>query len=271
MIPAEYACIEVKKIVDKGMIPAALAAGNLLREEFSKKRFSVTQKSGQGDLVTEIDLKASALINTVLGGVFPNIQIIDEEDDTLSSFNDIEVAFVVDPLDGTLNFVHGLTEFCVSIGLICKGKPLAGVVYHPIHNILFVGIDGVGSWKNGKEIRIGKERELRECLLGTGVPYDSNLRVKGFIKPFEHLMDQVREIRLLGSAALALCYVASGQLSGFYEYGLSPWDVAGGAAIIMGAGGVVLPIKSNSDPIFDGTIVTANATIATFLKNELIK
>jgi myo-inositol-1(or 4)-monophosphatase len=269
MLPAEFVCIKPQQIVDEVMVPAALAAGNLLIQEYSKRRFSVTQKSGQGDVVTEIDFKASALVRSILEGMCPDIYILDEEDNGTEQLNNVEVAFIVDPLDGTLNFVHGLTEFCVSIGLMCKGRPLAGVVYHPIQNTLFTGIDGIGSWKNGKEIRISQEKELNECLIGTGVPYDFNLREDGFLKPFKHLMNQVQEIRLLGSAALALCYVASGQLSAFYEYGLSPWDVAGGAAIILGSGGVVLPINNHSDPIFGGTIVAGNAKIGTILKNEL--
>ncbi len=258
-----------KQIVDQVMVPAALAAGDLLKKEFYKRDFAIYQKSGQSDLVTEIDLKSSNLINSILKGMAPNIPIIDEEDDSITSFDNIELAFIVDPLDGTLNFVHGLTEFTVSLGLVYKGNPLAGVVYHPILGDLFSGVDKLGSWKNGKEIKVGDEKSLSECLVGSGVPYDPNIRESGFIKPFQLLMNKVREIRLLGSAALALCYVASGQLSGFYEYDLSPWDVAGATAIILGAGGSVLPIKDNTSFIFDGTIVAGNSNIAPLLKEEL--
>jgi len=269
MLPAEYACIRPRQIVEQVMIPAALAAGNFISGEFSRRRFSVSQKSGQGDLVTEIDVQASKLIDSILNAMCPDIPVVDEESVLTTNPIPCEIAFIVDPLDGTLNFVHGYTELCVSIGLVYKGKPFAGVVYQPLQNNLYSGIDGIGSWKNGREIRIGKEQHLGECLIATGIPYDLHLRSEGFMKPLGHLLNQVQEFRILGSAASALCYVASGQLSGFFEYGLSPWDVAGSAAIILGAGGVVLSIREQSDPIFGGSIVTGNAKIGTILRNEL--
>jgi len=269
MLSAEYACIKPRQIVEQVIIPAALAAGNFICNKFSKRRFSVSQKSGQGDLVTEIDREASKLIGSILNVMCPDIPVIDEESASSPYPIPCEIAFIVDPLDGTLNFVHGYTELCVSIGLVYKGRAFAGVVYQPIQHNLYSGIDGVGAWKNGQEIRIGKEQHLGECLVATGIPYDLHLRNEGFIKPLGNLLNQVQEFRILGSAASALCYVASGQLSGFFEYGLSPWDVAGAAAIILGAGGVVLPIREQSDPIFGGSIVAGNAKIGTILQIEL--
>ncbi len=271
MLPAEYACINPEQILRTAMIPAALAAGQVITSEFSKRRYTVTQKSGKGDLVTDVDQKVSNLISSILSGMFPEIPIMDEEKQQNEDPRESALSFIVDPLDGTLNFIHGNQEICVSIGLLKNGKPLAGAVYQPLIGDLYTGLAGTGAWKNGNAIGIGRESNLAACLIGTGIPYNMQLREQGFLAPLRGLLNRIQEFRVTGSAASSLCYVASGQLSGFFEYGLSPWDVAGGAAVILGAGGVVIPIHDNSDPIFGGSIIAGNAKIGTILKNELSK
>lgn len=269
MLQAEFVHINVQEILHRAMIPAALAAGHLVVNEAKKRKFSVSKKTGSGDLVTAVDLEVAKLISGILSGMYPQIPILDEElsNEDFESFK--KLAFVVDPVDGTLNFVHGYSEVSVSIGLIYEGKPLIGVVYQPFLDTLYSGIVHVGAWKNGEAIRIGAEQSLNECLVATGIPYDYSLRECGFLEPVRILLNEVQELRILGSAAAALCYVASNQLSGFFEYGLSPWDLAGGLAIILGAGGCAYTIEEQGSIIFGKSIVVANCRIGTILCNKL--
>lgn len=270
MLQVEYACISPLSILKQALEPAVFAAGRIVKQYAEGNDYQIKNKSGISDFVTDIDMISSAAISEILNERYPEIEVLDEEHQS-SELSEMDRAFIVDPIDGTLNFIYGLPEFCISIGYIEHGKPLAGAVFQPMTQTLYTGVVGVGAWKNSTSITIGRELRLKDCLIATGIPYDLNIRNEAFIDPVARLMNRVQEIRCFGSAALALCYVASNQLSGFYEYGLNPWDVAGGAAIVLGAGGTVSTIEDGGNVIFGNSIVAANTEITNRLCEILIE
>ncbi len=270
MLQAEFACTKLYSILKDAMEPAVIAAASIVKEYVVTKNYKKNKKSGIGDFVTDVDIFSSRAISNILNSRYPEIEILDEENKHPQIY-EIDKAFIVDPIDGTLNFIHGFPEFCISIGYVENGKPLIGAVYQPVTDTLFTGVVGMGAWKNNNSIYIGEEELLEECLIATGIPYRSDLRIKTFIDPVTRLMDKIQEIRCFGSAALALCYVASNQLSGFYEFDLSPWDIAGGAAIVLSAGGTVSTIKQNGNIVFGNSIIAANAKITKILCDFLIE
>ena len=217
---------------ERAAAEAAVAAGRLILP-WAGRPSEVTTKSSPADLVTEMDRQSEALIRQMLLSRFPEHGLLGEEG---GGRLDRELVWHVDPIDGTTNFVHGLPGFCVSIGLCQAGRPVVGAVYDPVADELFSAAAGHGALLNGRPLRPSPERRLAEALLGTGFPpvdpgkewsWRSSLAVSA----------HVRNLRNLGSAALHLCYVAAGRLSGFWESGLNSWDVAAAVAILREAGG----------------------------------
>lgn len=258
MLRVESACTNPLDILEKGIIPAVREAGKIVKAGYDTGLFEVHEKSSCSDLVTEIDFESSRLIRKMLSNEFPGIRIIDEENNNGAEIDLNGQAFVVDPLDGTLNFSHGLDLFCVSIGYIEEGKPAVGAVYLPISGDLYYGINGKGAWKNSERIHVNENCDLKSCLLASGIPYDKEIRKECFLNPVSALLNEVQEIRLLGSAAIALCLVAEGSLSGYFEFGLSPWDVAGGLAVALGAGCSAFAIRAKDDLLSGKSIICGN-------------
>ena len=234
------------------MIEAAKRAGAELKEYFKTREFKVTQKSMNADLVTEVDKRAQDIIIKILSDKFPKIPIIAEEKKNIEA----DTAFYVDPLDGTLNFVHGFGMFAVSIGYWEDNIPKIGVVYNPISKELFWAIKGEGAYLNNKKIHVSDISSLRESMLITGWPYDRSYLPK-VIKSVEKALNNAQEIRSFGSSALECCYVAEGTFDGYWEWGLSPWDLAAGIVILQEAGAIVTDIEGADFSLSKGDILCA--------------
>jgi myo-inositol-1(or 4)-monophosphatase len=213
----------------------AREAGALQRERYETE-LVVGTKTASIDLVTEVDHACEALIVAALRRERPGDAILAEEgsgDDR----RDAEWRWVIDPLDGTMNYAHGYPRFCVSIGVERRGEPCVGVVYDPLLDELFAATRGAGSTLNGRPIRVSGERELGRSLLATGFAYDVHRSSDDNLDHFASFVKRARGLRRDGSAALDLCYVAAGRFDGFWELKLHPWDVAAGHLIVEEAGG----------------------------------
>lgn len=209
---------------------------------------SLDIKYSSHDLVTEIDKGSERLIRNLVLTHFPHHSFLGEEGvepgpeastRALEDVREAEYLWIVDPIDGTTNFVHGFPYFCVSIALAYNGEVIVGVVYDPMRDELFVAEKGKGAYVHGKRMQVSKEETLRGSLVATGLPAEHQYALPLNLKGIQAVAPKVRNLRIAGSAALHLAYVASGRLSGFWEIGLNSWDLAAGSLLIQESGGVV--------------------------------
>jgi len=239
------------------IIKAAHASGRVLLKYF-QKNIDVREKKGAG-LVTIADLEAERAAVRILSRARPDFGFLTEEADPIESQS--LGRWIIDPLDGTTNFVHGFPMFCVSIAAEWDGKIVAGVIYHPILKDTYVATRGRGAFLNGKRMRVSKTTKLSDSLLTTGFTYRKDEILKAEMEAFERLSGIVRAIRRPGSAALDLAYTARGVFDGFWERRLSPWDVAAGALLVEEAGGKVTDFQGKSFKIDAGQILATNAKL----------
>jgi myo-inositol-1(or 4)-monophosphatase len=223
----------------KASIEAAQAAGDVLARHFGKK-LKISEKKGAG-LVTNADFAAEKAALKVLKKKFPDFGILTEESPPQPGHS--EGRFVLDPLDGTTNFVHGFPMFCVSLAAEWQGQVVVGVIYHPIFKDTYLAVRGKGATVNGKKMRISKTARLQDALLTTGFTYRKRELLHTEMDAFERLSGTCRAIRRPGSAALDLAYTARGVFDGFWERGLSAWDVAAGSLLVSEAGGKVTDLQ----------------------------
>lgn len=241
----------------EAMIVASLTGGSILRKYFEKENFSVIQKSVSYDLVTNIDKESQEGINAILSKHFPDIPVIGEEGSIQTGKQ--SQAFYVDPLDGTFNFVHKYPFFSVSLGYWENNEPVIGVVFDPVRRDLFYSQKGEGAYLNGERIHVSDRTSLEGSYLVTGFPYKEGKhpRIEKEIRSVMKLTD----LRVLGSAALELCYVAKGIIDGYWEYDLSSWDLAGGVLIAQEAGAVVTKPNGEDFDLFEGDVLAASPVI----------
>lgn len=230
---------------------AAREAGQLIRERIGHAR-NIGEKTSNFDLVTEVDKESEAIIRTELLAAFPEHKVLGEEGvapgsqasiEALSKALSAEYLWIVDPIDGTTNFVHGFPGCTVSIALVHKSEVIVGVIYDPLRDEMFSAGLGEGAYLNGDKISVSKEDSLEVSLLGTGFPVDREWARTVNLRGINALVPNCRNIRAAGSAALHLAYVACGRLSGFWEIDLNAWDLAAGSLLVQEAGGRV----SNTD------------------------
>ncbi len=215
-------------------IEAALQAGELLRKGFGSK-FSIHSKEGIHNLVTEYDHASEKLLINYLLSHFPNHCFLSEE---CGEIGKGEVQWIIDPLDGTVNFAHGIPVFSISIGARKKGKLLLGVIYQPITHELFAAETGKGSFLNGKRIQVSSTNSLQKAFLATGFPYNLASNPHHCIEHFVDILRLGIPIRRMGSAAIDMAYVAAGRFDGYFEVSLAPWDCAAGLVLVQEAGGI---------------------------------
>ncbi len=234
-------------------------AGEIIRKGFGKN-FNIEYKTNEINLVTEIDKASEKLITDFVKKKYPTHSILAEESGEYKNQN-AEYLWVIDPLDGTTNFAHGLPIFAVSIGVQKYGKTIAGVVYDVIQNIIYSTEKGSGAFANSKKITVSKKDKLGHSLLVTGFPYNIAERPENIFELFEAFTKNARGIRRLGSAALDLCYVAKSAMDGYWENSLHPWDLCAGKLILEEAGGIVTDFKGSEIDIYSKQILCSNKLI----------
>lgn len=221
-------------------LDAARRAGRVLRARLGRLRR--VEAKGENDLVTEADRRSEQVIAEAIRGVFPDHGLLAEEGTTGGEAD--EHLWVVDPLDGTTNYVHSYPLFAVSIGYVYRGRCLVGVVYAPLLGEVFWAVVGRGAWLNGRRIGVSRVTNLKEALVAAGLPSASERR-REVVLAVQELIGQVQDFRSSGSAVLDLCFVAAGRLDAYFEHKLSPWDVAAGGLIVLEAGGQVTDLAGN--------------------------
>jgi len=238
---------------------AAQQAGTIIADAY-RTDFRVDYKEGATtNLVTEVDRRAEAAIIETLSRAFPDHRILAEEGGE-GSPQASPYQWIVDPLDGTTNFAHGFPAFCVSIGLEVEGRVVLGVVYDPLRRELFEAEAGKGAFLNGERLRVSRAATLEQSLLVTGFAYDQDGR-RGNLEHFSRLVLRSQGIRRTGSAAMDLCYVASGRIDGFWEMKLCPWDVAAGSLIVVEAGGVITDFAGRAFSIYGHEVLASNGLV----------
>ena len=246
-----------------------LGAGALLSKHYGRVK-SVTYKAGAStNLVTNVDREIEEYVKRRIRRTFPKDGILAEESAEEQRSNGRK--WVIDPLDGTTNFAHGLPLFCISIGLEEAGQILAGAVYNPILNELFFAAKGQGATLNGKKIRVSGARKLERSLLVTGFPYDVHTHPERSLPYFNWMIQRAQGVRRLGSAAIDLCYVAMGRFDGFFEVFLNPWDTAAGMVILKEAGGKITNFEGKPFSIYERQLAASNGKIQRELLHEILE
>ncbi len=242
-------------------VKAARAAGAIInRAALDVEAVRVSAKQ-TNDFVTEVDHAAEAIIIETLLTAYPGHGILAEESGSEHGARDSEFVWVIDPLDGTTNFIHGFPFYCVSIALTVRGKVEQAVVYDPTRNDIYSASKGRGAYVNDRRIRVAKRTRLQECLISTGFPYRPGDKLKTYLNALGEVMSQCAGVRRPGAAALDLAYVAAGFSDGFFESGLQPWDVAAGSLLVTEAGGLIGNFTGESDFMDHGECVAGNPRI----------
>ncbi|HCI12546.1 MAG: inositol monophosphatase [Gallionellales bacterium GWA2_60_142] len=239
-------------------VKAARRAGNLIYRATDKIDHLTVTKKSHADFVSEVDRAAEQTIIQTLLEAYPDHAILAEESGV---HGESEYVWIIDPLDGTTNFLHGFPQFAVSIALQHKGIITQAVVYDPTKNELFTATRGRGAFLNEKRIRVTKRVHLADALIGTGFPYTRFEHMDAYIGILRDLMEKTSGLRRPGSAALDLAWMAAGRLDGFYETGLKPWDIAAGTLLITEAGGMVSDLHGSDTFLKTGHICAGNPDI----------
>jgi myo-inositol-1(or 4)-monophosphatase len=248
-------------------VRAARAAGNIIIRAVDRMdTVRVTEKRPH-DYVTEIDQAAEREIISIIHKAHPSHSILSEE---CGEIDGDEYTWIIDPLDGTRNFIHGFPQFCVSIGVTYKGRLEHGVIYDPVRQELFTATRGRGAQLNDRRIRVSKRTALDECLIATGFPFrHSKAHLHAYLNSLQAILPICGDVRRAGSAALDLAYVACGRFDGFWEMNLRPWDFAAGVLMIKEAGGLVADFQGGETFMKTGDIITGNPKILKALMKTL--
>ena len=246
------------------MVKAARQAGTVILRHMNKlDSLSVFEKSKQ-DYASEVDALAEAEIIKELKRAYPQAAFLCEESGAMGKGKQ---TFVIDPLDGTSNFLHGIPHYCVSIALVENGEPVEAVIYDPIKNELFTASKGKGALLNDRKIRVTDRRDLSGAMVITGTPPRDRGRVGPHLDFCKALLGTAEDIRRTGSAALDLAYVACGRYDGFWEFGLAPWDMAAGSLLIAEAGGLVSDLRGEGTYLSSGNIIAGTPKVFAPLLN----
>jgi myo-inositol-1(or 4)-monophosphatase len=240
------------------MARAADKAGRSLARDFGEVEQLQVSRKGPADFVSTADLKAEKTLRQELGRARPGFGFLMEESGEEKG-SDGERRWIVDPLDGTTNFLHGIPHFSISIAAEQAGELVAGVVYNPVTDELYWAERGQGAFLNDRRLRVSARRRMDEAVFGTGMPFKGRGDPDVFQAELSAVMPHVAGIRRMGSAALDLAYVAAGRFDGFWESGLAPWDVAAGIVLVQEAGGYVTEIGGGHRPVAAASILAANA------------
>ncbi len=253
-----FAVKKIRNMMIEDIISIAKEAGEIIRNGFGTN-FNIEYKTNETNLVTEIDKASEKLITEFIRKKYPTHGILAEEGGEIK--NTSEYIWVVDPLDGTTNFAHGLPIFSVSIGVQKQGKTIAGVVYDVMNDIVHSTELGSGAFANGQKMNVNKNDKLNHAVIVTGFPYNIFENPEHALEKFTAVTRAARAVRRLGSAAIDLCYVAKGVFDGFWEVHLHPWDMCAGKLIVEEAGGLVTDFDGNEIDIYSKKILATNGNI----------
>jgi myo-inositol-1(or 4)-monophosphatase len=246
------------------MVKAAEKAAKGLKRDFGEVEHLQISRKGPSDFVSVADLKAEKILAEELSRARPEFSMLREEagESPAAKQGTAPGRWIIDPLDGTTNFLHGLPHWCISIAAEKNGEIVAGVVYAPISDELYWAEKGVGAYQRSKRLRVSARRDMAECLLATGIPFGNNADVMKphFKDQFARVVPKVAGVRRFGSAALDLAYVAAGRYDGYWEEGLKIWDIAAGVILVKEAGGTVEGMHKNTDPLA-GSLIASNGQI----------
>lgn len=242
-------------------VKAARRAGSIINQASKNLDLLTVSKKSHSDYVSEVDGAAEAAIIKVLQAAYPGHAILAEESGQQGDHEHSGYQWIIDPLDGTTNFLHGFPKYSVSIALKHKGVLTHAVVYDPNLNELFTASRGGGAFLNDRRIRVSKRTKLDDCLIGTGLPFRDLTHIDAYFAMLKDLVPRIAGIRRPGSAALDLAYVACGRYDGFWEIGLAPWDMAAGCLLITEAGGLVGDLEGNETQLQSGQIVAGNPKV----------
>jgi len=232
---------------------AARLAGRVILRNLPRLGRIKVERKGHNDFVTAVDREAERVIMDTLAGAYPQHGFLAEESG--ASGDGGEWRWIIDPLDGTTNFIHGYPQFAVSIALQRRGKIAAAVVLDPLRDEIFTAARGEGAYRNDRRLRVSGARTLEQALIATGFPHSAGARLEEFLGLMRALLPRCHSLRRAGAAALDLAHVASGQLDGFWEMGLQPWDMAAGALLVEEAGGRLADFDGSEDFLNTGSVV----------------
>ena len=242
------------------MMQTARKAGRALLKDFGEVENLQVSSKGPGDFVYRADKRAQETIREALMAARPSYGFLGEEEKEIEGADPTR-RWIVDPLDGTTNFLHGLPHWAISIALEHKGQIVAGVVYDPVKDEMFHAEKGNGAWLNESRLRVSGRNRMIESIFATGIPFAGRGDLPATVQDLARLMPVVAGVRRFGAASLDLAYVAAGRYEGFWERGLKAWDMAAGIVIVREAGGIVEAIRPDSDPLDEGEILCANEPI----------
>lgn len=251
------------------MAQAAQKAAKSLIRDFGEVEHLQVSRKGPADFVTVADQKAEQILKQELARARPGFGFLMEESGATPGKADSDCRWIVDPLDGTTNFLHGIPHFAISIGLEKAGELVAGVIYDPIKDEIFYAEKGAGAFVNNRRLRVSARTNLTESLLATGIPFAGKKGHKRQLKAMEAVTDRIAGIRRFGAASLDLAYVAAGRYEAFWEWNLQPWDVAAGIVLVREAGGSVSDIDTDANPLNSGNILAANQAVYQPLRDVL--
>lgn len=252
------------------MRAAVEKAGRALRRDFGEVENLQVSKKGPGDFVTNADLRAEKILFEELSEARPGYGFLMEEKGEIAG-SDLSHRWIIDPLDGTTNFMHGIPHFAVSVALERDGTLVAGVVYNPITDELFWGERGQGAFGPAGRLRVAGRDKLSEAVLATGAPHGERVGRAEFITEMETLLPKIAGLRRFGAASLDLAYVAAGRFDAFWERGLAPWDMAAGIVLLRESGGLVSDLTNRQKMLDSGHIIAGNEVLHASLLKQLAK
>jgi myo-inositol-1(or 4)-monophosphatase len=239
------------------MTEAARKAARALRRDFGEVEQLQVSNKGPSDFVSAADIKAEKTLRAELQKARPRFGFLMEETGEIAG-EDGKHRWIIDPIDGTTNFLHGIPHFAISIALEMEGEIIAGVVYNPIVEEMYFAEKGQGAFLNDHRLRVSSRNRMSEAVIATGIPFHGRPGHAPFLAQLGRVMNEVAGVRRMGTASLDLAYVAAGRCEGFWEAGLQPWDVAAGVLLVREAGGFVTDFKGGKEVVHSGNIVAAN-------------
>ncbi len=257
------------RAMEQAAVEGARLAGKVLQDHFRSRRQLDIRAKGFHDFVTEVDRESEAILTRYIAEQFPDHAIMAEEGSPQEERR--EYRWIIDPLDGTTNFIHGIPMFGVAVALEDGNGLLAGAIYDPVHDEMFHASRSTGARLNGEPIRCSAPARFDDALLATGFPFRKFHKVDGYLKVLRSFMEGTSGIRRAGSAAMDLAYTACGRYDGFWETGLAPWDMAAGALLILEAGGAVTDFSGGDRYLWDGDIVAGGPVVHAQMLGEVKK